>query len=220
MKRLAVGLTAVFALLLVASVALAVPPGFCDPGSGHEYHPQCQSTTTSTTASTTTTPQPPGPEACKTVMTISGGGSTAFECLWTPAKLVTGADVATVTISDMRGGIKGPPTVFVRDDSPGDICVLEQGWEAGTEYVAEFDLLYGNDLSEGYEAWEGQSYGDFIWEDATTKPVKGAYWCAPQDPIVDSIRLDTNGAALHLNVYFNARGGDGLAISLSPGQEG
>ena len=125
-------------------------------------------------------------------------------------------------ISDLRDGVKGPPTVFVRDDAPGDICVLEQDWvgATGPTYVATFDLVYGaaDTLPEGYDAWADSNYWDFIYEDAPEDPVEGAHWCAPQDPILDSLRYDTNGTPLHFQVGFNARGGGSFIVTLSTGQ--
>ncbi len=172
---------------------------------------------------TTTTPtQPPQLEACTTEMTITGKGYTSFECLRTPVEPREGeSTVAKVTVSGLEGGVKGPPVVFVRDDAPGDICLLEQGWDeqTGPEFEASFDLFY-DEVPVGYEAWLGRSYWDFVYEneDVPTVPIVGAYWCAPQDPAPDSLHLDTNGTPLHLAVNFNARGGGQLTINLYPGQ--
>lgn len=215
MKRFAVGAAVVFTFLLVASVAGAVPPGFCDD---HPDHAKCTTTTTSATTTTTTPTQLP---ACSDVMTITGKASTSFECLWTPVN--NGSEAATVTVSNIQGAISGPPTVFVRDDSPGDICLLEQagdwGGQTGPEYVASFDLFYhqvpSGDGVLDYSAWLGHSYWGFVMEPGMEE---GTHWCAPQDPILDSIREDTNGQPLHLVVSFNAKKGGSLEISLSPGQ--
>lgn len=152
-------------------------------------------------------------------MTITGKGNTSFECLWTPVN--DGSPVATVTVSGMQGGVTGPPLVFVRDDSPGDICLLETEWanQTGPVYEAEFDLFYDT-VPPGYEAWLGHSYWDLMYESEYVPgpPVVGAYWCSPQDPVLESIRFDTNGTPLHFQVSFNARGGGQLDITLSPGQ--
>ena len=153
-------------------------------------------------------------------MTVTGKGNSGFECLWTPSN--DGSTTATVTISGLEGGVVGPPMVFVRDDSPGDICLLVQDWgdQTGPVYVAEFYLQYDeeDEVPEGYEEWLGHSYWDFLYDDndPQTDPIVGAHWCAAQDPIQDSIRLDTNGTPLHFMVGFNARGGGQLNITLSP----
>ena len=126
MRRLSIVLliAMVFALAVVAA-AIAAAPDFCDEGSPkyNPDHPSCATTTT-----VTTTTQPSQLEACTTKMIISGKGSTSFECLWTPVKVGDGAKEAWVTVSGIEGGVKGPPGVFVRDDSPGDICLLETEW--------------------------------------------------------------------------------------------
>ncbi|MFC2153715.1 hypothetical protein ACFLQ7_03695 [Actinomycetota bacterium] len=157
-------------------------------------------------------------------MVITGKGNSTFACLWTPDRgdSEDPPTVATVTISELEGGLKGPPVVFVRDDAPGDICVLKQDWADQTEppYVAEFDLVYGPNypLPEGYAAWANTNYWEFVYVDSAMTLVWGAHWCAPQDPIEDSLRYDYNGSPLHLQVGFNARGGGGFTITLSPGQ--
>jgi len=218
MRRLIVGLGVVFTVLLMASVARAVPPDFCDEGAGHDDHRQC--TTTTIVEPTTTTAAPPQLAACSTDMAVTGKGSASFDCLWTPAN--NGSEVATVTISNIEGGIKKAPVVFVLDDFPGDICALEQSWveKPGQDYEVSFDLAYGHDLPDGYGAWEGRTYWDFVYDDETTptNPMVGAYWCAPQDLVLDSLRLDTNGTPLHLRVVFNAGKGGQFDITLSPGQ--
>ncbi len=95
-----------------------------------------------------------------------------------------------------------------------------QGDEWGDPpYEASFDLFY-HDVPEGpdmldYGAWLGHSYWDLSLEPGMEE---GTHWCAPQDPVLDSIREDTNGAALHLMVYFNAKKGGQLDISLSQRQ--
>jgi hypothetical protein len=151
-------------------------------------------------------------------MTIDGKATTSFECLWKPVN--NGSRVGTVTISNITGAIPGPPTLFVRDDSPGDICVLLQGgeWDPPTEngYEASFDLFYDT-VPDGYEAWLGHSYWDFVYDPlADPKMEPGTHWCGPQDPILDSLRYDNNGGALHLQISFNAKKGGSLDITLFP----
>ena len=212
MRRLTIGLTVVVLVLLFASVASAVPPGFCDDKPAH---PQC--TTTTEPSSTTTTTEPP-PDACPTgTFTIDGMRRTTFECLWNPVN--NGSAVGTVTIyNPPEGGIPRPPTLFVRDDAPGDICVFEYQWETqnGPEYVASFDLYYASvPTGEGfdYSPWLGRSYWDFIRQDGMEP---GTHWCAPQDPVLWSIREDNNGGALVLTVMFDAKRGGSLDITLFP----
>ena len=212
MRRLSILLVIaiVFALIALAPVSAGKPDCEVD-----DSHPSCKDDTTPTTT------QPPQLEACQTNMTITGSGKTSFACLWTPVQVGDGAKVATVTVSGIEGGLKAPPGVFVRDDSPGDICLLEQGWigQTGPVYVAEFDLFYET-VPPGYEAWEGRSYWDLWYESEYVPgpPIVGAYWCGPQDPVLETIRFDTNGTPLHFQVNFNARGGGQFDITLSPGQ--
>jgi len=219
MRRLTIGFSVVVMVLLLASVAGAVPPK-CDfdpnlPGCPGDDPP------TTTTTSTTTAP---GLQACPTeTWTISGGGQTSFECLWQPIN--DGSPVATATVSRLTGALSGPPTLFVRDDSPGDICVLLQGdeWDPPTEsgYEASFDLFYDeipvptpeNPDVLDYSAWLEQSYWDFAWQEGMEA---GTHWCAPQDPVLWSIREDNNGGALIVTVSFNAKKGGSLDITLFP----
>jgi hypothetical protein len=152
-------------------------------------------------------------EACETNMPNVTGG---LDCLWTPVN--DGTSRGKVLFSDMEGIRSG--VVWVLDDFPGDICVLEQGWGSrdGSTFEAEFDLVYGDTLL-GYDAWEGRNYWDFAYkaDDLSTDPI-GAHWCAPQDLASDSIREDTNGTPLHLRVLIKAMKGGHLDITLSPGQ--
>ena len=201
----------VVTLMLGIAVTATAGPNCRNPKFADD--PLCPTTTT-----TTTTTQSPQLEACKTQMTIPGKGDTSFECLWTPVEPGEGeSTVAKVTVSGLERGVTGPPVVFVRDDSPGDICLLEQDWvdQTGPVYVASFDLVYGDSLPLGYEAWEGQSYWGFVWQEGMEP---GTHWCAPQDFVLDSLRFDTNGTPLHFMVNFNARGGGQLTINLYPGQ--
>ena len=233
MRRVVLLVLGVGVLVAMALPAVAKRPE-CTPDA---TYPWCDGTTTTTssttTTTTTTTPVPDELEVCSDIMVISGKGNTGFECLWTPDRGSSSEPpaVATVTVSQLEGGVNGPPTIFVRDDSPGDICLLTsmEGFEwqvgegpEGPTYTAEFDLVYDADPDEtwpaGYDAWLGHSYWDFEYADAPTDAVVGAYWCAPQDPVLDSLRLDANGTPLHFFAGFNARGGGSMTITLSPGQ--
>ena len=222
MRRLTIGFTVVVLVLLFASVASAVPPGFCD---GDRVHPACpppDPSSTTTTEPTTTTTAPPLP-ACPTgTFTIEGIRRTTFECLWSPVN--NGSEVGTVTIyNPPEGGIPRPPTLFVRDDGPGDICIFEYQWETqnGPEYVESFNLFY-DEVPEptpsdpdvlDYSPWLGNSYWDFIRQDGMEP---GTHWCAPQDFVLDGIREDNNGGALTLTVMFDAKRGGSLDITLFP----
>lgn len=215
MRRLTIGFSVVVMILLLASVAGAVPDDFCIRNPDHA---KCTTTPPPpTTTTTTTAPQELG--ACPDEMTITGKATTMFECLWKP--IDNGSDRGTVTISNITGAIPGPPNVFVRDDSPGDICVLMSGdeWDPPTEngYEASFDLFYGV-VPAGYEAWLEHSYWDFIYDPLADSPGNeaGTHWCAPQDTVLDSLRYDTNGGALHLLVSFNAKKGGSLTFTLEP----
>jgi len=208
MRRITIGILVVIAVLALTSAALAKKPD--NPGKP---------------TTTTTVPQSPLLVACEDTdnatlvtdglieLTIPGAGQASFECLWTPDESV-GTTTATVTITEVGGAVKGLPTVFVRDDSPGDICLLESEWGGAEEvpYSASFDLAYGNDLPEGYEAWAGTTYWDFTYGDDPT----GTHWCAPQDPVLDSLRVDSNGTPLHFMANFNARGGGYIVVELTP----
>ena len=231
MRRLLIlfSIALVFALVVVAA-ATAAAPDFCDEDSPkyNPDHPSCSTTTT-----VTPTTQPSQLEACDTEMTIPGKGQTSFACLWTPVQVGEGAKVATVTVSGIEGKLKGLPTVFVRDDAPGDICLLEQEWEnqTGPVYVAEFALVYDNEEGfppdydgfpvDYYDDWFDHSYWDLRYESEYVPgpAVVGAYWCGPQDPVLETIRFDTNGTPLHFQLNFNAKGGGQIDITLSPAQE-
>jgi hypothetical protein len=117
-----------------------------------------------------------------------------------------------VTVTPDGGAISGL-VVFVRDASPGDICVLKQEWDGqtGPDFVAEFQLAYsGLDLEEfpDYEPYEEEDYWSY----------GGTNWCYPQDP-VEGMRPDPNGEPLHLQVNFRVKKGTTVNIDLSPGQD-
>lgn len=87
-------------------------------------------------------------------------------------------------------GELGSLVVFVRDDSPGDICLLEQLTQPeGTEFF-EFALVDGSSQ---------------YWDDPTS-------WCKHFEP---SDRVDLNGPPLHLSVGFRSKRGTTVTITLS-----
>ncbi|MDF1596846.1 MAG: hypothetical protein P1T08_12280 [Acidimicrobiia bacterium] len=212
--RFTTGMVLVLALVLtLAAVAAAAPPDFCNPESP-DYrpdHPSCSSTTT-------TAPQPSEVQACTTdvLSGINGSGATRFECLWTPAPSET--EIGTVTVTPLGGAISNL-VVFVRDASPGDICVLKQEWadQTGASYTATFDLAYGylprdadwdpDDIYPDYAPYENETY----WS------LGGQHWCYPQDPI-KGMRADPNGKPLHLQVNFRIKKGTMVDIVLDPPQ--
>ena len=223
MRRLTIGIGTMVAVLAMASVALALTSTALAKQPDKPGKP--------TTTTTTSIPQSTTLEACEDSanatfvgdglieLTIPGSGQASFECLWTPDQAAD-TTTATVTVTEIGGAVRGLPTVFVRDDSPGDICLFESEWGGVREppYAASFDLAYGMDLPDGYEAWEGTTYWDLVYdqEGLPTDPVVGAYWCAPRDPILDSLRVDTNGTPLHFMASFNARSGGYIVVELTP----
>ena len=104
----------------------------------------------------------------------------------------------------------------------------ETDWDepnTGPDYVVSFDLFYGDvplptpedpDILD-YGAWLGEDYWTFVLNPEADPPMEpGTHWCAPQDPILWSIREDNNGGVLHVLVSFNAKKGGSLDITLSP----
>lgn len=202
------GAALVLVLVLALAAAAAAAPPSCKPKD-----PGCSGTTTTTTL-------PAGLEACHPddsgVITIPGSNRTVFECLWTPE--VANTAFGTVTVDPAEGAIRYL-AVAVRDDSPGDICLLQTEWSDQTPYAASFDLAYGdlpddgvwdpNDLYPDFAPYENQSY----WS------LEGTHWCYPTDG-VDGMREDTNGKPLHLYVALRAEKGTTVEIALFPNQEG
>lgn len=149
-------------------------------------------------------PQPVEVEACEEVagavvtdgtitIPVAGGGSIQFECLWSPAEPAAeteGPWYGRVGISTDKA--LGSLVVFVRDDSPGDICLLEQLTQPeGTVFEFEFPLVVGEDQ---------------YWENHQTS------WCKHFEP---SDRVDLNGPPLHLSVGFRSKRGTTVTITLS-----
>jgi hypothetical protein len=142
-------------------------------------------------------PEPPTVEACETdpagMITLTpGSGFTSFECLWTPQN--DGSTTGTVTVEATEGSISGL-VVFVRDASPGNICVLQQEWD-GPPFTASFPLADGD-----------TDYWDF----------GGTHWCWHVEGF--GMRDDPNGAPLHMLVNFRAKKNTTVEITLSPTQE-
>ncbi len=218
MRRLMMGVFAVMATMALTTSALAA-------SSADRGRPPKPTTTTTTQPAQISTceqsDQATLVEPGRIELTVEGSGQVSFECLWTPQDL--GADIATVTITSITGAVKGNPTVFVRDDSPGDICLLESEWldETGQPlsnppFSASFDLAYGTGLPTGYDIdygiWEETTYWTFTYGE---DPV-GTHWCAPQDPVLNSLRYDYNGSPLHFQVGFSARSGGTVVVELTP----
>ena len=228
MRRFTIGSAMVLALLLMfTAIATAAPPDFCDPDFPETYkpnHPSCDTTTT-----TTTVPEPSTLEPCQAEFDIEvlKPGRVGYECLWTPVQpelIPTEGVEGIVTVTPTEG--VSSLVVFVRDDAPGDICLLAQGAEdqTGTDgsFVGSFDLSYYDPVPDGYDAWAGTTYWDLMYESEYVPgpPIVGAYWCGPQDPVLETIRFDTNGTPLHLSVGFKAKKNTGpVAVTLSVGQK-
>jgi hypothetical protein len=207
--------------LLVLAIAVAMLMGLtmtattaadC-PFPGHPKCPDPPDTTTTTTA-----PEPPpSGEACApdegVITLVPGPGFTSFECLWTPEN--DGSTTGTVTVEATAGSISGP-VVFVRDASPGDICLLQQEWD-GPPFSASFDLAYG-DLPDD-DLWDPDDlYPDFApYENQTYWTFGGTHWCYPQDAPL-GMRDDPNGEPLHMLVNFRAKKNTTVEITLTPTQ--
>ena len=200
----ALGLVVVLTLAAAAAAALRN----CKPKD-----PDCSATTT-------TTMQQTGLEACNPdeggIITIPGSNRTVFECLWTPEAAET--TVGSVSVNPFEGTIRYL-AVFVRDDSPGDICLLRNECDGQPPFVASFDLAYGNLPDD--ETWDPDDlYPDFApYENQTYWSFGGIHWCYPMDG-VDGMREDTNGAPLHLYVALRAEKDTTVQIALFPNQEG
>ena len=193
MRRFTIGLAVVFTLLLVASVASAVPPGFCDDKPDHQ---QC--TTTTTTEPPVTTTETPGIPPCATVTNLEGAGA-GMTCLWTPDPGSGEAPSTGLVTVETTSGELSNLVIWVRDDEPGDICVLDQLRKPGTgTFVASFPLMTA---SESY------------WDE----PV---HWCSRFDPSPGT-RDDLNGEPLHVEVSFDTRANRvaSVVVTLEPGQD-
>ena len=208
MRRLPILL--VFALmfvLLALSPASAGKPNCDDP----ESHPSCKADDP---------PPATTPPCTDEILTgITGNGRVGVECLWTPAADVSVEGTVTVTPNRAISSL----VVFVRDSSPGDICMLEQPGKADAPFVASFDLAYGElaepdgwdpyNIYPNFSDWTGQNYWDFSYEG------DGAHWCYPQDG-VQGMREDLNGKPLHVNVGWIAKKNTTVDVALFPAQEG
>lgn len=128
MRRFIFGLVVVFTLLLVASVASAVPPGFCDDKPDH---PQCQDPPPSSTTTTTTTAQLPLAgtmcDPAEYPEGINGVQSDDFHFTLEGKKPGTCIDVLTATAGPWEVTVIGEGARYLglipRDSiSPGDSC--------------------------------------------------------------------------------------------------
>lgn len=197
MRRLTIGFALVCTLLLVESVAGAVPPGFCDPAAGHDDHPHCTATTQPPSTTTTEPTDPPAVEACLSENVIDAvKGTNAFNCEWTPTEpdYVDDSTVGTVTVTVGNGEIGGL-VIFVLDSMPGNVCVLEEINKPTEFESASFNLVEGTDTY-----WNTDS----------------ADWCAQYDEF--GPKEDLNGPPLHVRVFFRAKGETPVTISLTPEQ--
>jgi len=230
MRRFTIGSAMVLALLLMlTAIATAAPPsGFCGDEGTNPDHPSC-----ATTSTTTTVPEPSTLDACPTgpfLIEVLKPAPVNYECLWTPENPGTAPLSGTVKVGPLDG--VSSLMVFVRDDSPGDICLLAQEAEDQTEpdgsFVGSFNLAYGtmDDIVEGagwdprdypederppsFEPYVGQTYWTF----------GGTHWCYPQDGMAN-MRQDLNGPPLHLWVKFraNPRVTSAVWVTLTPAQE-
>jgi hypothetical protein len=198
MKRLPTFI-APFATLLVMGVAIASaapPDDFCDRKPDH---PNCSTTTTTTT-------EPPTLQPCdEAILGVPQPvrGFVGFDCDWTPEN--DGAETGVVNVATLKGEVTRL-VIFVRDSSPGDICVLEQlDKPIGSPVVSSFPMVFDSDPSvAGFE----ENY----WDSKTN-------WCERFDPIAGQ-REDLNGEPLHLTVNVRGKPGTEVLISLSPGQDG
>lgn len=174
-NRLIVLVTTFF--LVIASVSPAAAKKDHNPGEG---------------------PPPNVPVACDQAITLAGGGTVEFECLWSPADPGSDGNWAGrvgITARDQLGSLVelGSLVVFVRDSSPGDVCLLEQlSQPAGSLFEFDVPLVYGTD-----EYWAGNQES----------------WCGRFDD--GGGRDDLNGEPLHLSVNFRSKRNTSVDISLT-----
>lgn len=139
-----------------------------------------------------TTTEPTVIPWCDSVMTDTYRGQTTIECLWIP----TGSTVATVEVTTSTP--ISSLTIFVRDSSPGDICVLDEWGKSGdTTFVSSFPLAWYNP-----DTGLTEHYVDY-----------SEHWCGRFDPIAGQ-RADLNGDALHVQVSFAAKRGTTVSLEL------
>lgn len=179
--------SSVILLLVVALIAVAWPAMGAKPDCAVDLnHPSCRP------VSTTTTSQVPSIGTCEAQLVLGSSGVTRFDCDWSPT-FATAATSGVINVSTVSGELTHL-VVFVRDSSPGDICVLEQRKRPiAPEFEASFPLRVGD-----------ESY----WDTPT-------HWCSRFDP-VDGTRADLNGDPLHLSVSIRAKRGTVVEVSLTP----
>jgi len=242
MRRFTIGSAMVLALLLMlTAIATAAPrdcadlpfehPRYCglpcwelDPGDP-DY---CESPPPTTT--TTTTTEPSTLEPCPTdfAIEVPKPGRVGYQCLWTPDEPLSippdGVE-GIVKVASLDG--VSQLRVYVRDASPGDICLTAHGMDdqiaAAGFFVGSFDLSYGDlpddmtwdptDLYPDFGPYEYQTYWSFNEYDEAGEA--GTHWCYPQDDAVYEMRQDLNGPPLHLWVGFKAKQDAGpVAVTL------
>ena len=197
MRRFTIGSAIVLALLLMLAAVAVAAPSFCDPDSPR-FDPDnklCATTTTSDTTSTTTTTVPEPPlQSCEKLPTLSGPGYVDFGCDWTPTDREVSEGVVALTVT---GGEASYLAVFVRDSSPGNICVWKK-WDKATghDFTVTFPLVRGDDT---------------YWNTG------GEEWCAPYDEF--GPKEDLNGEPLTLRVVVRAKRTTTVQIVLDPVQK-
>jgi hypothetical protein len=226
MKRFSTGSAIVLALLLMlAAIAIAAPPDFCDPESPDyklEGHPSCSDTST-------TTPEPSTIEACPTgTFTVPGGREeVTFECKWTPQDNGlegNGPSTGTIAVTKVSGEVSRL-VVMVRDSSPGDLCELtwpgktSRGWEW---YQGPLTGPLGLTFPLTDDRGTYWAFG-YLDNDGVFRSSTGAHWCGPYDPI-DGLRDDLNGEPLNLRVILDGnknknKENASVNVILSPVQE-
>ncbi len=233
MRRFSLALALAAALLLMlTAIATAAPPNCEELPFEHPHYcglpcdeldPSDPNWCETPPTTTTTTTEPSTLDACPTgtfPIEVPRPGPVNYECLWTPEDPMAepGVGVEGIVKVASLDGISSL-VVFVRDDSPGDICLLTQGAEGQLEpdgsFVGSFDLAYGSmeEIVAG-AGWDPEDYPEDYPEDErppsfdpyvsqTYWTFHGAHWCYPQDGVA-GMREDLNGPALHLWIRFRA----------------
>lgn len=169
-------------------------------------------------------PQPVEVEACEDAgadatdgtitITVPGGGSIQFECLWSPAEPAAeteGPWYGRVGISTDKA--LGSLVVGVLDSLPGDICRLNHDGESNGIWQLRkpdgYSFEFFAPLShEGDSYWDPGNY----WDTGNSEG-----WCERFDD--GGGREDLNGDPLHLWVGFGSKPLTTVTITLSVVEE-